>query len=679
MTTIALLGGMAASIWWPGTPLARAASLLPAVWCLLATRYRVRAGPLAALAAGWALLPPPALPPLGAVPDRCLVSLSGTVDAIAPGTGNARIHVNRVGGVAADWGRTRLVREASGTRLLPGDRIEVVGRYLADRPPTNPGQRDRWGGERRLGLTGRVIVPEHGVRMLAKGGPTPGRLLAWLRHSGVSRLNERLGESTGGLAAALLLGARTVPEDLLQAFRSTGMAHLLVVSGLHVGMVAGAVWLVLRRWGLGPRAAFLPASLLTVVYVMLAGAQAPAVRAGTALVLAGAAAAVARPVRGTDLLAATALLCALAAPATVPTLSFGLSYTAAAGIVHAALPMQRRMRRIRLPGAAAHGLAASLAAWGAILPFTLLVFRAVAWTSLVATPLLAPLLPLVLASAAAAALASPAVPPARWILESFAAVVVRMDTLPGTPWRPPPLPAFFTPTVPGPALRLLDVGHGTACLFRLPDGRVLLFDAGSLDRTDVERAVLDALESAGWPRIDAIVVSHGDRDHDGAVPALLARWPNAQVLAGPGTDVVGRLAWQPPDWPSLEFLSASLPQDTALNERSLNLAIDGPGFSVLLMGDPEEAGLGALMDRLEHADVLLAPHHGLASGGAAALMATVRPDLVLVSAGRRFRPRLDSWAIGGARVLCTRDVGSIGIAFSADARVVVTGTTRLPR
>ena len=53
--------------------------------------------------------------------------------------------------------------------------------------------------------------------------------------------------STGGIAAALITGKRgAISEEVNQAFRDSGLAHLLAISGMHLALVGGFVFLVVR-------------------------------------------------------------------------------------------------------------------------------------------------------------------------------------------------------------------------------------------------------------------------------------------------------------------------------------------------------------------------------------------------------------------------------------------------
>jgi competence protein ComEC len=196
----------------------------------------------------------------------------------------------------------------------------------------------------------------------------------------------------------------------------------------------------------------------------------------------------------------------------------------------------------------------------------------------------------------------------------------------------------------------LDVGHGTAVLLRSPGGAVWVFDAGSRDRQEVDReALAPVLRTWDAARV-GVVLSHPDRDHDGALGWLADRYPPAlwagalpaQVGARlphttPRVDVVsGRMALPEIDpgggGPSLE-LSRGL--DVEGNEGSRTLEVAWGGRRIVLCGDAESEGLAAWLSarpRRSSVRMLLFPHHGSDTDRIAALLAALQPEEVWISA-----------------------------------------------
>ena len=81
-------------------------------------------------------------------------------------------------------------------------------------------------------------------------------------------------------------------------------------------------------------------------------------------------------------------------------------------------------------------------------------------------------------------------------------------------------------------LSCLDVGHGQAILVQLPQNKNLLFDAGSLHKSDVGRhIIIPFLRSQGISKIDAIIISHNDIDHINAIPEVVSDVKTKSIFA----------------------------------------------------------------------------------------------------------------------------------------------------
>ncbi len=194
----------------------------------------------------------------------------------------------------------------------------------------------------------------------------------------------------------------------------------------------------------------------------------------------------------------------------------------------------------------------------------------------------------------------------------------------------------------GAELVVLDVGHGTAALLRVPGEDVWLFDAGSKDRVGVATCVGEQLRR--WQTRDlSVVVSHRDRDHSSALPWILERWP-PRVAAGalegtPGWEGqpidIKRGRVQLPTRGQLElFLLRG--SDVPGNEGSRCLEIRWGSWRGLLTGDAEQDGLAGLLEPgiLEGPyDLVLLPHHGSESPHLDAFLRRCRPKEIWISCG----------------------------------------------
>ncbi len=161
------------------------------------------------------------------------------------------------------------------------DRLRVFSRLISTPPALNPGEFDRADNLRAEGIRSelRAGFRECVTRVEEGSSWSPWRLLERVRMHG-RRMFEQLGGRYSALADAVLLGEReTLDPEITQAYVETGTIHLLVVAGLHLGILAGTVLLVLRRLPIPRRAALVAAALFTLLYAALVDAQPPVVRA----------------------------------------------------------------------------------------------------------------------------------------------------------------------------------------------------------------------------------------------------------------------------------------------------------------------------------------------------------------------------------------------------------------
>ena len=240
-----------------------------------------------------------------------------------------------------------------------------------------------------------------------------------------------------------------------------------------------------------------------------------------------------------------------------------------------------------------------------------------------------------------------------------------------------------------PRVAMLSVGMGNCVLVQFPDGKNLLFDAGSAWRPEVgSRVIAPALWSLGVRRLDCVVLSHGDADHyngfadlarrirvgrlalspyfeqdEGAADCLReVSTGSVEVLRiGAGDRIAGfsgteiAVLW-PPRQPGLAKKLSS-------NERSTLLRVRiGDCGTVLLTGDFGQRA-GALLLREEPdlaADVLQVPHHGLPDPIAAQLADAIMPGVAMIPGGER-AANPSPYAAAGARLLATDDCGMITV------------------
>jgi competence protein ComEC len=458
-----------------------------------------------------------------------------------------------------------------------GARLRVKG--VLDRPVRlgNPSPRaDAPPGPWRLKVkSDRLVTVERGPGLL-------GRLAGALRE----RVEEGIGQASGpGLGAsfarALLLGdGSDVPEPVKRAFRRLGLAHLLAVSGLHVGLVAGVALLMATPLGRTPR--WLAALAAVGLYLLLVGPRPSLVRASVMACLGVAALLSHRPPSARNALALAAVLLVALRPAAVAEPGLQLSVGATAGLLWLSPWLSARWQLVpglrRLPRAVRDALAVSAGAQLGTLPWALPLFcllvPAAPLVNLVAVPWAALLLvasgfwagTAVLAPGLAAGLlpaldllASPAgwlatAPPNLWLalpvaLGAGAATLLGAGVAAALGWPRfglPALAAALAWTVWGPAsgsalpeLVMIDVGQGDAFLLR-DGGETLLIDGGGWPAGDLGgRVLLPTLATLGVRSLDGVLATHFDRDHCGGLVQIAGYLPVTEVVTGPSSDESG--------------------------------------------------------------------------------------------------------------------------------------------
>lgn len=596
--------------------------------------------------------------------------------------------------------RVRLVWYGPPRRLQPGE-VWALGVRL--RPPEgmrNPAGFDyaAWLFRQGFGATGRVLAWPAPRRLADRAGPVD-RLRRWF----AGRLEAVGPLPTEDLLRAITLGIRDRPAT--EAFRRTGTAHLLAISGLHVGLVSGFFMLLVRGlWRRSarlcarlpaPRAAAAAGLLGAVGYAALAGFSLPTQRAAVmlgALLGMRLCGRVLRPGQAVSLALGAVLVCDPLAPAGP---GFWLSFVAVL-----ALWLIARDRPhggglgVRLRRALQVQWRLSLA----MVPLTSLLFDQVLWLSplanLVAVPFFGMVvLPLALFGMLGLALTDHAAGVlylAGRLATDLAGLLERLAELPQSRlwWHPPPgtawalvlavalwllprgvpgrraaaflllpvlLPALSGPLAGHFELMLFDVGQGLAAAVRT-QGHLLVYDTGWRSRSGFDTGqavVLPWILHQGLRHVDILVVSHGDLDHRGGARSLDRALPVYRVL----TSVPERIGWrratacrdgQAWSWDGVRFRVLAPAGGSRGNDASCVLQVEtADGRRLLLTGDLERSGERRLVARhpVLASEVLLVPHHGSVTSSSPDFVRRVHPCHALVSAGRHRHGRFPAPAV----------------------------------
>ena len=246
-------------------------------------------------------------------------------------------------------GLVRIRTRANDPLPWPGDWVSVRAQLAPPSPPVAPGAFDfqRHAYFKGIGAVGFARGP---IRLI--DAPSDAAASTWriplerFRQSVYGRVLAQVEGAEGAIAAALLTGERgAIPEDVLVAMRNSGLAHLLAISGLHVGLLAGILFFGIR--GLlalvEPVALRYPIKKWAAVgalagafgYLLLTGAPVPTQRAFLMLALVLVAVLLDRTAISMRLVAWAALIVLLTAPESLLGASFQMSFAAVVALVAA--------------------------------------------------------------------------------------------------------------------------------------------------------------------------------------------------------------------------------------------------------------------------------------------------------------------------------------------------------
>lgn len=561
----------------------------------------------------------------------------------------------------------------------PGSRWQVQARV---RPPVGEVNRtgfnrEAWALANGIGGVGTVGAERRRLAAGSTGGLDGLRRQISLRWQRTDTGGRDFSDGLG-LMRALSIGEQSaLGAQAWQAFRPLGLNHLVSISGLHVSMVAVlAGWLMRRLLRLlpftpkKPRTWVLAAGLAAALfYAGLAGFSVPTQRSVLmlfALAWAWWRGSGASVWRGWWQALALVLLFD---PCAVLGAGFWLSF----GLVGALLwvsagRLNVRGRRLALNGQWAVSVVSvvALGSMFAALPLwsPLVNAAAIPWFSWVLVPLalaasLLPWAPLQWLAAAAGeytlrlvkliAEAAPeyavaAAPPYLLAAALIAALLILLPRGSGLkPWacimlagfvfyRPPPLEEGRLKAV------VWDTGQGLSVLLQTKS-KSLLFDTGT--EAAALAQVLPNLNAAGVRRLDMLVLSHHDTDHDGGFAALAKAKRPHQIAAGqpqfyPQAQFCGERQWQ---WDGVHFEFLRPPEHYRTggdNDESCVLRVVADGQALLVTGDLGRAGEAALVEKYGkslYSQVLVLGHHGSDSSSSGVFLNTVSPQYAVASSG----------------------------------------------
>jgi competence protein ComEC len=666
---------------------------------------------------------------------------------------------------------------------LPGDYLQLTNLRLK---PVTP-YRNFGGFDYKKYLEDKGIGLRAGVRSekqisaFEAGSPAnPHRFGESLRRKGMAYIKRNFPEKSAPIARSMTFGVTgELSQDVRRNFQQSGLAHLLAISGLHVGFITAFSWFffylilftlagrinrLLLLGGHIRRPTAVLAILTALIFVLSTGIKVSAMRAGIMVAVYLLSVAIGRDREVLNAISLSAILILLFDPAALFSPSFLMSYIAVLAIFFMILPEIEKeddpLSKIGTRSATDKlteyllvtvkiSVAVSLAVAPVVLAFFSKVYFGGFVANIVAIPLAAVAIPATLIAALVDGISTTLGTLAAWPgiiafggIEYVSKLFSGLNPLSisGPPLPLPMLALYYTVvclwffkskhrlwTTPllvlslllffinwprsGDTVRFFDVGQGDSALIMLKSGENILVDGGiKFGRADAgEFVIVPALLRLKVRELDAVIATHGDKDHAGGLKTVLKRIPvkryfdNAQpdntnyldrlretadrlgiptgtlrsgmVVDGSG----GKLRTLHPD---NGFVDGKLSRID--NDYSITMMLDLGGKRILLPGDLEKIGEQYLIENSVDidADVLKVAHHGSATSSRASFLNKVTPKLAVITAGKYNRWKfpaksvLDRFEKKGIEVLSTKDDGEIVITVKDKKMFVKTFANR---
>ena len=612
--------------------------------------------------------------------------------------------ISTLGKVQLSWYKTRSEATTKNSiHLKAGQRWQFWLRLKQPHGFMNPGGFDyeKWLYQKHIRATGYVRINAEKEQFAKKlNDDVSGYFLLSLRQSLYEQLlNITSQHKYRGILVALAMGERSgITQQQWQVFRATGTSHLVAISGLHIGLLAGFVFLITRRvWPyLGsaalylaaPRAAAIAALLVASAYAALSGFAIPAQRALIMLFIIMFAIFQRHKVRSSEILSFALLCVLLLDPISVLSPGFWLSFTAVLIISIAAFGRLSTGKSILVWGQLQWRISLAL------IPLLVFLFQQASiispLTNLVAIPTVSVLVvPLVLLASTFTSLlpdvsvivfnGADTLLTVLWHLLSYSAEIpgsqwfaVKPDVLtlclasigfvlllapkgwPAKYWGLFLIIPLLYPDTNSPEhgevdFTLLDVGQGLSAVIQTKHN-TLVFDTGpkfSPAFNTGAAVVIPFLRQKGINKIDMLILSHKDNDHRGGFTSIRDEFPIEQFLSSYGEQgSKACFAGQHWQWDGVQFEILNPDPSVSYKKRnnaSCVLRVSADSSSLLISADIEKKTENDLVQHYPEqlkATYLVVPHHGSQTSSSQRFLEAIKPVYALIPVGYRNRYRM---------------------------------------
>lgn len=631
------------------------------------------------------------------ISDARSYTFIGTVEEVTSGSSSTRyvIDLEQIEGIPKS-GKILLRYYKEDKFHEIGDRLRIRGIAKEPLPNTNPNFFDYRlhllsegishiidGDKSKITLEGK----SEAVGYLIRRNVT--EYISSVYDSGLREENSRL------MKGMILGNSSYLEEEDLTLYRNLGISHLLAVSGLHIGIIAGSLIWIISRFGVKRWLNILFSVVILFIYGYSIGFPPSASRGIALFSMLYLSKLLNRPVDRLNLLAGCMFLLQLYNPLWVFNSGFQLSFGATASLIL----LSDRIKALMYPlkGKIVDPISATIAVNLGIIPIQAYWFNSFPLLTLLSNIVIVPLASMGLVLGIASLIAGWLLPILEVLLDiqRSAAVLIQRIPLDHIILPTPGIEGFViyllfltilfnwgeferldigvkkaifagmlmvsaalsleTITDKDIEIHFIDVGQGDSALIKGPFGNYMIDGGGSrLDDQDIgSRTTLPYLLKSGVSKLDAVFVSHGHEDHyRGLLPVIDHLSIGVVYTNGVFNQEIYEKAKQR-DVPILElhkgiqaelgegaFLKVLWPDNNGYryvneNDNSMVLALEYYGKRVLFTGDIEETAEREIYSSYDSdVDVLKVPHHGSLTSSSYQFLEKADPEYSIISVGR---------------------------------------------
>ncbi len=475
-----------------------------------------------------------------------------------------------------------------------GDKIKVTAEVIALHGYNNPGQYDSVAAAHLQGIRGRMSVSGNAIHLISKNHSIWKESMEKWRIQIISNVERVMPPSHKAILVGMLFGGYSeIPRDVVADFATTGIVHILSVSGSHIALVVGVITVLgtgmFRRFTYANQLIPLFAAFFITLYAVFCGLTPPVLRSLIMGLIGLGAVCLNREKDAAVALCLSVLGMLIYQPALIYDLSFQLSFTATAGLVFFNAKTLNMLEGI-IPLYLARPLAVTIAAQLGVFPFIAWYFNSFSLSALVANLFIVPIIEGIvilglfgafssmivgiigaICLVACSLLISLVLQLTQWLADMPAAklyvpsiglagsiiyyvliswvygykpknMLSLKDTVERWPQRSAVVVLILVFCIlvyrvyPAPlSVHFIDVGQGDAALIITPHGRTILVDTGGTlgESSDFDigyRVLLPYLRHYGVLAIDYLFLTHGHQDHAGGAAGIAGEIPIKHIM-----------------------------------------------------------------------------------------------------------------------------------------------------